>query len=185
MPDSDMFESEFDLQFDAGIMPGHHTTEFIFDSDEGSPLPARPDSAGADSSETMPDAPAEYNSPSEALGLASNSSPSTNGSQESMFDSEPSNKAQSTASTNVTSADMAMVDDVKTPWAMPDLLEGTNTSDFAAMSSAFDFPSSSATMQPDLRSPTDSPSPFASVTSFDDNLAVSLLPASCSTTSPD
>lgn len=183
MPDPELFESEFDLQFNAGMMTGHHTTEFIFDSDEGSPLPTRPDSAGADSCQTMADAPDDYGSPSEAFGLVSNSSRSMNGSQESMFDSEPSNRTRSTASTKMTSTDLSMREapDVKTDWTMTDFLGGTSTGDFAIMPSAFEFSNASTSMQPDLRSPTDSPSPFTS-TSFDDGLPVSVL-ASCTASS--
>lgn len=180
MRDPDLFESEFDLQFNAGVMSGHHTTEFIFDSDEGSPLPARPDSAGADSCQAMADAPDDYGSPSDAFGLMSNSSRSMNGSQESMFDSEPprrTRRTQSVASTKVTSTDVSMGDgpEPKTDWAMTDFIAETNPADFALMSSAFEFPNGSNAKQPDMRSPTNSPSPFAS-TSPDGSHAVSRLP---------
>jgi hypothetical protein len=162
MPDPD-FESHFDLQFNAGIVAGH-TNEFIFDSDEGSPLPNRPVSSGADSCQAMTDAPVDYGSPSEALGLVSDNSPQSMESfHESMFDSESSKRTSSTTSTKMTLGDMPMGDGagVKTDWDMADLLSGTAPDDYPMMHNTFDF-ANTAAMQSDLRSPTDSPSPFAS-----------------------
>lgn len=162
MPDLD-FESQFDLQFNAGI-PAGHTNEFIFDSDEGSPLPNRPGSASADSCHAMPDAPQDYGPPSEALGLVSNSSSSLESSYESTFDSESSKRASasSAASTKLGMGDFPMADGpgVKPDWDMADLLNGSAADGFPMMHDNFDFSSASAAVHSDLRSPTDSPSPF-------------------------
>ncbi|EGS23170.1 suppressor protein spt23-like protein [Thermochaetoides thermophila DSM 1495] len=155
MPDPD-FESQFDLEFNAGMLAGHHhTNEFIFDSDEGSPLPNRPASPGLDCGQVMNGTPEDYGSPSEALGLTSN----TSSPHDSMFDSESSKRTSSTASTKYTFGDMSMDDNgsnnMKLDWNLTD-------DDFAAMMQpSFNMQaSSSAPAQQDVRSPTDSPSPF-------------------------
>lgn len=133
----------------------HHTNEFIFDSDEGSPLPNRPASPGLDCGQVMNGTPEDYGSPSEALGLTSN----TSSPHDSMFDSESSKRTSSTASTKYTFGDMSMDDNgsnnMKLDWNLTD-------DDFAAMMQpSFNMQaSSSAPAQQDVRSPTDSPSPF-------------------------
>ncbi|KAK4135581.1 hypothetical protein BT67DRAFT_376651 [Trichocladium antarcticum] len=161
MPDPD-FESHFDLQFNAGNIAGL-TNEFIFDSDEGSPLPNRPASSGADSCEAMTDAPVDYGSPSEALGLVSDNSPQSMESfHEDMFDSESSKRTSSTASTKMTMGDLPMDGaGVKTNWDLAELLSGTAADDYPMAHNTFDF-TNTAALRSDLRSPTDSPSPFAS-----------------------
>ncbi|KAL2264042.1 hypothetical protein VTK26DRAFT_3080 [Humicola hyalothermophila] len=185
MPDPD-FESHFDLQFNAGIINGH-TNEFIFDSDEGSPLPNRPASAGADSSQAMNDAPEDYATPSEALGFMNNNSPQSMESlHESMFDSESSKRTSSTASTKLTVGDAPVTDGNggKSTWDMTDLLGGTAGDDFSVMHGAFEFQNSSA-MHSNMRSPTDSPSPYSSIvnpfspdsTNFQDMVASGASPS--------
>ncbi|KAK4240300.1 hypothetical protein C8A03DRAFT_13352 [Achaetomium macrosporum] len=169
MADSVEFESEFDDQFNAGTPIFGYTTEFIFDSDEGSPLPTLPDSYAADLNHTMADAPQDCPSPSEALGLVSRSSQLSESPPESMFDSASPKRTASTASTGPTLGDLQMNagGGVKADWGTMDSLGGEASADDSTMiRDPFEFLNDHATIKPSpspsMHTPADTPSPFGS-----------------------
>ncbi|SPQ27338.1 d3e38138-6a7e-4439-8f77-74354d859fd1 [Thermothielavioides terrestris] len=161
MADPGEYESAFDDQFNAGNPVFGYTNEFIFDSDEGSPLPTIPDDYTADSSHAMPDAPQDCPSPSEALVLASRSSRSAESPRESMFDSASRKGTASSASTMPAVGDMRTNAgaETKQSWgAMDSLGGGTDAEDMSMMRDAFEFLTDHTLAQPSLRTPADTPS---------------------------
>ncbi|KAK3304558.1 uncharacterized protein B0T15DRAFT_495011 [Chaetomium strumarium] len=169
MADPVEFGSEFDDQFNAGKPIFGYTTEFIFDSDEGSPLPTLPDSYAADSNHAMADAPHDCPSPSEALGLVSRSTRSSESPPESMFDSASPKRTASTASTGPILGDLQMTTSggVKADWGTMDGLGGgMNVDDSSMIRDPFEFLNDHATVKPSpspsMHTPADTPSPFGS-----------------------
>jgi len=203
MADPRQCDTDFDMSH--FINESHFANEFILDSDEGSPLPDlndsddasprphRPHSAGADSFHAMPDAPQDCASPSEALGLVSTSSRSADGPRGSTttFGSASSKGTSVTALTQLTTGDLRM--DLgangKNNWdMMAGAFRGPNARAFTMTDGAFDYLGGPATTQSSMQSPMDSPSPFgsalttlspeaimASPPAFDDSYLVSLL----------